>query len=312
MMQSALLNSIRLGRSPHAILISGPVGSGRSTLARRAAAVHCLGVDALEALSECPNYLELNGKEIGIERVRKLVESAGLAGFNGGSRAYVILDAHRMGEPSQNALLKTLEEPPADLLIVLTGSETGLLPTIRSRVMTVRLGAKPVSAVADELRDAGVSPRDASLYAALSGGVSGRAKSLASPEGASFRNAAIDALQDALFGVPPFQTVSELIRGDKAGETAADGKKLKADPEKALLALSHWSSVLRDALLNRLHAVGTVNSDRAALIDRIASCFTEAQIQSIIGLLEQSEQRITRRANVQYTMDGCIASLLRQ
>lgn len=311
-MQEAFLNSIRAGRSPHAILISGPVGSGRSELARRAAAIHCLDCDNVSALSSCPNYLELSGKEVAIDRVRKLVESAGLAGFNGGKRAYVILDAHRMGEQSQNALLKTLEEPPADLLLVLTGNETGLLPTIRSRVMTVRLGARPVAEIADALRLEGCEYHDASLFAALSDGVPGRARMLSTPEGTAFRNTAIDTLQDVFFGIPPFSAISELIKGDGKSEKGEDGKKVKADPEKALLLLSHWSSVLRDALLTRLGASDTVNSDRAAFIDRLANRFTEAEIQSIIGILERSEQRLTRRANVQYTVDGCIASLLKR
>ena len=64
-----------------------------------------------------------------------------MQGFNGGKRAFVFLNAQNMSTQIQNTLLKTLEEPHSDTMLILTGNEFGLLPTIRSRCVIERLGA---------------------------------------------------------------------------------------------------------------------------------------------------------------------------
>ena len=75
MRESRLLNCIKGGRIPHAILISGPSGSGRGELGRRAAALFCLGEDAPDKLAACPNFAELAGAAVGV--VVCAVSSAG-------------------------------------------------------------------------------------------------------------------------------------------------------------------------------------------------------------------------------------------
>ena len=108
-MQERLLRSIIEDRVPHAILISGPEGSGRRELARRAAALYCLGEDAPERLANNPNYLEVGDGAVKVEDIRTLLASAAMQGFNGGRRAFVFLNAQNMSAQIQNTLLKTLE-----------------------------------------------------------------------------------------------------------------------------------------------------------------------------------------------------------
>ena len=144
MRDARLLNCIKSGRIPHAILICGPAGSGRRELGRRAAALYCLSEDAPEKLSACPNYAELAGASVGVAQVRELMGAAAGGGFNGGNRAFLIADAHRMGPQSQNALLKTLEEPPAHVVFILATTEPQKLPaTILSRVQRYDFGRIP-------------------------------------------------------------------------------------------------------------------------------------------------------------------------
>ena len=132
-MRERLLEAIAQGRAPHALLITGPEGSGRRELARRAAALYCFGEDAPQRLVNCPNYTETGTAAVKVDDIRALLSSAAMQGFNGGRRAFVFLNAHNMSAQIQNTLLKTLEEPHADTMLILTGNEFGLLPTIRSR-----------------------------------------------------------------------------------------------------------------------------------------------------------------------------------
>jgi DNA polymerase-3 subunit delta' len=89
--------------------------------------------------------------EIGITPIRELETSLALLPVEGGRRVALIEHADRMSEPAQNALLKTLEEPPLQTHIILAAAEdSSLLPTIRSRCAVIRLGL-PEAAAASEL-----------------------------------------------------------------------------------------------------------------------------------------------------------------
>ena len=142
-----LLACIREGKTMHALLIAGPAGSGRAALARAAAAAFLADALGPGGLAACPDYQEL-AAPYAVEQIRALTESLAAQPFGHGRRAYALLDAHGMNASCQNALLKSLEEPPEDTLLVLAGNEPGLLPTVRSRCAIVRLGAQPMETAA--------------------------------------------------------------------------------------------------------------------------------------------------------------------
>jgi len=145
------------GRVPHAVLLAGPVGVGKRAAARWIAATS-LGRTA----SRLPVYPQdavehadlrwiapLEDKEsIGVEQIRELVHAMALTSYEGGGKVAVIEPANAMTVNAANSLLKTLEEPPGDALLILVADRVGKLPaTIFSRCQRIDL-ATPGEGVA--------------------------------------------------------------------------------------------------------------------------------------------------------------------
>ena len=203
------------GTPPHAIVISGPAGVGKTTLALDLAAG--LLCDAPEpsdrpcrtcrgcGLVERGNHADLHrlapsgpGNQIRIGdrsepepgTIRRLIADLALLPVEGGARVALIEEAERMNEEAQSALLKTLEEPPAGVTIILCADrEDALLPTVRSRCVRLRLGPVAVREVEAILADQGVAdPPTASRLARLASGRPGLARTWAlAPEAVTAR-----------------------------------------------------------------------------------------------------------------------------
>lgn len=304
MEREKLLSCVRAGRVMHALLIAGPEGSGRAALARAAAAAYLTDVLGPDGLAACPDYQEL-AAPYAVERIRLLAESLAAQPFAHGRRAYVLLEAHHMNASCQNALLKSLEEPPGDTLLVLSGSEPGLLPTVRSRCAIVRLGAAPAEAAARQLAGEGIDPARAALAAAWADGVEGLARRYAADAYAAFRAEAADCLAAALFCGAPYPAAARLLR---APVQAVQGRQ-KQETVNAPLLLEIWQSLLRDALVRRTGGAAARNPDQEKLAERIAARFTTAQIQGIIELLGDGLRRLAFGASGALTVDAVLAGL---
>lgn len=185
-----LLGTLRRGRVPSAMLISGDGGIGKKLAALNyAKAVNCLqpvGGDCCDVCISCrkidagihPDVALLlpEGEEIKIEVIRKLEETLFLKPYEGRKKVAIIDDADLMNINAANAFLKTLEEPPAESLIVLVASNPDSLPdTITSRCTRVRFYPLPPEAVERVL--SGAAPGERGLAVSLSMGRPGLALS---------------------------------------------------------------------------------------------------------------------------------------
>jgi DNA polymerase-3 subunit delta' len=142
-----------------------------------------------------------SGEAGGPRGVRDLVRELALLPVEGGARVAIVEGAAQLNEDAQNALLKTLEEPPAGVTIVLCADrEDPLLPTVRSRCARIRLGPLGVRDIEAWLADIGAAdPADAARYARLADGRPGVAMAYArAPEAAAIRDEIARSLLDLL------------------------------------------------------------------------------------------------------------------
>jgi DNA polymerase-3 subunit delta' len=192
---NTLRSAMASGRLHHAYLLLGPEGLGKRTVAiALAKAIYCVGSEQ-DYCGRCVNCARItNGnhpdvrliepladkKEISIQQIRELQRELNYRSFSGKRKIAIIDPAILMNSSAQNALLKTLEEPPLDSLIVLIAPNAGgLLPTLRSRCL--RLSFAPLSSaqVAAFLESQhGMQADEAKLLAAMSMGSIGAAANL--------------------------------------------------------------------------------------------------------------------------------------
>ncbi len=195
----ALKVAVSEGRISHAYIIQGEKGSGKGLLSELfAMAIQC-EEDYSEPCMECesctkairgnhPDIITIHHEKpdtISVDEIRKQVaEDVGIRPFSYPHKVYIIHDAQKMTPQAQNALLKTLEEPPEYAVIILTAENAdALLPTVRSRCVTLTM--RPVcdgDVVSYLMREMKMPDYQAEIYAALARGNIGRAVDMAASE----------------------------------------------------------------------------------------------------------------------------------
>ncbi len=213
-----LQRGFQCDRLAHGYVFSGPEGIGKELTARQFAKVLLCGhrqkikqnekstmeswLDSCGSCQSCklvdasthPDYhliykeliTLISGKErhkateLGIDVIRQeLVDKAQLRPSLGDAKVFVILEAHKLSRSAQNAMLKTLEEPPPGTYIILVTQRLGdLLPTIRSRTQTVRFGLLTDEFVTKMLADAGADGLQQRFFSKLVPGQAGLALEL--------------------------------------------------------------------------------------------------------------------------------------
>ena len=195
-------------RPHHAYLFAGPEGGGKTLAARAFAAALLCKQGGCGGCRDCrlaledrhPNQVvvEPEGRDIHVDTIRtEIWHPAYRTAPEAGRKVFVIREADRLNPAAADVLLKVLEEPPADAVLILMSARPHELPeTVLSRCHTVTFLPLSEAFVTQTLTGEGTEPARAALAARLSGGNLGLARRLANdPDGLSFREVAVRGLQ---------------------------------------------------------------------------------------------------------------------
>lgn len=164
-------------RPSHALIAVGPTGIGKLTLALKLAEELLeLKESGFAEHAYTAHIAPIEGKAIGIDQVRQIEKflSLKVPSSKALSRALIIEDGHLMSQEAQNALLKSLEEPPLGTIIIITANQPqALLPTIRSRAQIVNVKAPAEAALREYFTAEGLSESEISRVYKISGGLPG-------------------------------------------------------------------------------------------------------------------------------------------
>ncbi len=339
------------GTVSHAYLFVGPTGAGKKTAARAlACALFCddggCGVCSIcrrirNGLHPDVHILQPAGAATYmVEQIREVIHDVSLRPVQATHKVYIIEEADRFNAESANAFLKTLEEPPDDVLIVLLSRTfDAVIPTIASRCQVVRFRPVPESAALGVLvQRSGATLNEAKAALAASDGVVSRALDfLASPVRRQTRNATVELLKrlplmdghDVLLGARQVLSEAkapvELLKTAQAGELAERkellGKKQSTKPleerhkreltarerEGVTEVLSVTESWLRDCLVMSGWAPELVaNADDADAIAEVAAVMTPRAAVRALESVTRARSRISYNVSPQLAVEAML------
>lgn len=265
---TALQRAIRGDKVSHAYLLTGAAGIGKRTMATVFAQALCCPTERSDPALPCgvcsscrrvargthPDVemvslatqaaaAEKSGSKnlsLTIDTVRSLRSTAALRPMEGPRRVFIIDDAETLPGPAQEALLKTLEEPPNAVSIMLLSADTeSLLPTIRSRCQVIELHQVASGSIVQGLIDQGVNEQVARELAAVAAGRPGWAVQAIGDE--SIRSSLAASVSQALAWVEA-ETYERLVTALRTGDGFAKGRNEVFADLSVLLAL--WRDVM--------------------------------------------------------------------
>ncbi len=317
---------IRKDRLPHALVFAGIDGVGKRSAAT-ALALH-LNCEALQirgnvsaegpgsgpaeapptACRNCrpcrwilagnhPDVIRIDpvGKLIRIDQIRRLLDSLAKKPYGQGRRIVLIADAHCMNPEAGNALLKMLEEPPANTILILTTNQTSdLLPTIVSRCQRIRFQPLPSDTIRSLLiTQEGLAHQDADVVARMAGGSYTRAVSLFRQGWIARRNWIIREIS-----TPP-AAVARLA----LAEQLANLKEHLPDALECIL------NYYRDVLVWRYHPRQITNRDLQPEIAQAADRMRAGALIDRIRATQEALRYLKANANPRLTMETLLLQL---
>ena len=305
-----LENAIKMDKVSHAYIINGEKNAGKEFIAKTfAMALQCENRQGTEPCGEChscrqalsgnhPDIIFITHEKpgtIGVDDIRRQVNNdVAIKPYKGPKKIYIMNEGEKMTAQAQNALLKTLEEPPEyAVLLILTGNVDSLLQTILSRCVVLNMKPAKDAQIKKYLMETMEIPDyKADICVAFARGNVGKAKLLASSE--EFDKVKEEAI-----------TLLKYIKEMELNEIVAAIKKIteyKFDVNDYMDILSIW---YRDVLLFKATHDANLLSFKEEIqhIRKVADKSAYEGIEKIIDALEKSKQRLNANVNFDLTME---------
>lgn len=289
-------------RLAHAYLFNGPEGSGKSeaafALAKMLNCEHPGGEPFCGKCGSCTKIASGNhpdiyllkaalGETIPIDDIRALIQRSGLRPFEAKCKVFLIQNADRLKKEAANALLKTLEEPNRQTLMILTTCAPELcLDTIKSRCQIVYFYPSSLASVAKDLKsEFALDDPLAQTLAYFSEGSLTKAKSLFEEKFSAQKNKIID----------------EIIMKRHSEEFL---RKMLSDKEDTLRTLKVLLSFFRDMMLVKsgVGKEGLANRDRERDVRSLAAEFSFEEVERVLGQIVKAMQLFKDNLNVKMSM----------
>ncbi|MBU0908424.1 MAG: DNA polymerase III subunit delta' [Proteobacteria bacterium] len=302
-----LTGSFQRQKTAHAYLFRGPAGVGKKTCALAfAALINCLAPvngDVCGRCSSCLKYHSGNHPDLlkiepqgttsalKIDQIRELKKTLIYPPFEARFRVVLIQDIHLTMRRKEvtNSLLKTLEEPPADTVFILTGDEAGdILPTILSRCQIVPFYSLPYEQVTQALMiHDHIEEQTAASLAAISEGSLGRARLLYQEKLLPLRREIIESILALAPGTPDaVQAVFQLA--EKAGDT-------KDNLDELLDLITSW---IRDIMLaHRGLSDRIINSDLRSLLPAACHRWDHEELSDKLQRISLARRQLLHNCN---------------
>lgn len=297
--------SIRSGKTAHSYLFEGPSGCGRrKTALALIQAIFCrdAGDDACGVCPACRkvasgNHADIHSveplpdkRDISIDQLREMQRELALRPYEAPRKACIIEPADRMSVNAANSLLKTLEEPPGNaIIILLTENADMLLPTIRSRCQLVRFAPLSPEHVARLLERGGMESASASLLALMADGSMQRALELDDESLATRRELLLTHLSG--LSLERIATVFEA------------SEELAGNRDETLETIDMLISFFRDMIYLATGCGNIVNTAIRPALEAFASRWRLDRTLQLANDVMETRRAVQRNANVKLALD---------
>lgn len=289
-----LSNSITKDKINHAYLFEGINGVGKSTLAQEFAKF----LLKTKHLENNPDFISIEpqGASIKIAQIRSLQTDV-IIKPHGDYKIYLITDAEKMTIESQNALLKTLEEPPNYVIIILlTNNKNSLLDTIKSRCDIVKFLPIPFIELKEYLKTKGIEDRKASMLATFSRGSISKALELS--ESSDFMVMREDIQSN-------IQTMLDKNIVDIL-ELPSKYDKYKDNIIEVLdITLNYFRDIMM--LKENINKDMIINIDKITFLQNMSKKINYSQVSKIIDIIEETKKKL--RSNCNFNLSIQVMSL---
>ncbi len=242
-------------------------------------------------------HIKPSNAVIRIVQIRELLQTLSLKPYESKTRVAIISDAHAMNPEASNALLKMLEEPPDQTVLILTTEQRfDLLPTVVSRCQQIRF--KPLSKATLKnllVEKQDMVPENADILAALANGSFTKAVEMSQGNWLHKRSWIIGEMAS--------------LESKSIGLLLAFAESLSKNKEVLLDTLDVMSVWLRDVLVYKWSPQNIVNEDMIGKIQNASRKCSEASLLSQITLIQNVRKDIRANANVRLTLDSMVVRL---